>query len=167
MMRLAGWRFVGAFPDVPKLVAIVVPHTSNWDFPVGVFAKAALGLRVRYLGKDSLFRAPYGWFFRWLGGIPVDRSSSHQMVDSVAELFARSDKLVLVIAPEGTRRKVERWRTGFYHIARAAGVPVIPIGFDWGTHAIRIGPPFTPTGDLDADLAELQRWFSDVRGRNY
>ena len=164
-MRLAGWRFEGELPDVSRLVIVVAPHTSAWDFPVGVAARAALGLRIRYLGKHTLFRPPFGWIMRWLGGIPVVRHSRNAIVDQVAERFRASDRLFLALSPEGTRRRVERWKTGFWYIARAAGVPILPIGLDFGTRSIRIGEPVEAGDDIDASMSSLRDWFHDVRGR--
>lgn len=164
-LRALGWRIDGAIPDVPKLVAIVAPHTSNWDFLVGVAALFTLGVDVRFLGKDTLFRWPLGAIMRWLGGVPVDRASSHDVVDQTVAEFAARDRMILALAPEGTRHHVERWRTGFYFIALGAHVPILPIAFDWSTKTIRIGPPFTPTGALDADLAALGAFYTGVRGK--
>ena len=146
---------------------IVAPHTSNWDFPVGVAAKLALRLRVTFLGKHTLFRFPLGTLMRALGGMPVDRSASHALVTAIGRELERRDELVLVIAPEGTRRKVERWKTGFYHIARAAGVPIVPVALDWGDRTVRIGEPFIPTGNMDVDISRLRSWYEAVRGRNH
>jgi 1-acyl-sn-glycerol-3-phosphate acyltransferase len=165
-MRILGWRLEGGFPDLPKFVIIVAPHTSNWDFPVGVAAKLALRLQVTFLGKNTLFRFPLGVIMRALGGMPVDRSGSHDLVSGITAEFARREKLVIVVAPEGTRKKVERWKTGFYHIARGANVPVVPVALDWGNRAVRIGAPFSTTGDVTRDVAELQAWYAGIRGKN-
>jgi 1-acyl-sn-glycerol-3-phosphate acyltransferase len=164
-MWLAGWRLDGAMPDLKKFVIIVAPHTSNWDFPIGIAAKFALRLEVTFLGKDSLFRFPMGPLMRALGGMPVDRSTSHDLVSGIVAEFARREQLVLVIAPEGTRRKVERWKTGFYHIAHGAGVPIVPVALNWGSRSIRIGAPVHTTGSADGDIAALQNWFAGIRGR--
>lgn len=164
-LHALGWRLEGALPDVPKLVAIVAPHTSNWDFAVGVAALFTLGVDVRFLGKHTLFRWPLGPLMRWLDGVPVERSASHDVVEQTVAEIARCDRMVLALAPEGTRRKVERWRTGFYYIALGAHVPIVPIAFDWGTKTIRIGAPFGPTGDLDADIAALSSFYAGVTGR--
>lgn len=166
VFRAIGWRLEGEIPNLPKMVIIAAPHTTNWDFIVGITAKFGLGLGVIFLGKDSLFRFPLGILMRAWGGIPVDRSSSHNVVDSVVAEFRRRERLVLALAPEGTRRKVERWRTGFYHIAHEAGVPIVPVAFNWGVKAIQIGAPFTTTGDVDADLRALQARFAGVQGRS-
>ncbi len=166
MMRALGWTIEGEFPNLRKFVIIVAPHTSNWDFPVGVAAKLALGLRARFLGKDTLFRFPLGILMRGLGGIPVDRSQPNDVVGHIVREFAAQGRLILVIAPEGTRRRVERWRTGFYHIAHGAAVPILPVAFDWGRHSIQVGTVFTTTGDVERDVRELQRFYEGVRGRN-
>jgi 1-acyl-sn-glycerol-3-phosphate acyltransferase len=152
-------------PNRAKLVLIAAPHTSNWDFVAGIAAKLALGLDVQWLGKHTLFRPPLGSLLRTLGGLPVNRSTSNDVVSGIVEEFSRREKMVLAIAPEGTRKRVQRWRTGFYHIARAAGTPIVPIALNWGARAIQIGAPFETTGDVDKDLAELQGRFAGVRGR--
>ncbi|HEU4993323.1 MAG TPA: lysophospholipid acyltransferase family protein [Gemmatimonadaceae bacterium] len=164
-LRLMGWRIEGDIPNLPKLVIIVAPHTSNWDFVVGLAAKMSLGLRVLFLGKDSLFRFPLGTLMRAWGGIPVDRATSHDVVSGIVDEFRRRDRLVLAIAPEGTRKAVERWRTGFYHIAHGAGVPIVPVALNFGARAVQVLPPFTTTGDAESDVKQLQRRFDGVRGR--
>lgn len=148
------------------MVLIVAPHSSNWDFIVGVAAKAALRLRVKYLGKDSLFRFPLGIVMRGLGGIPVNRSTASDVVMAVVAQFERRRGMLLAIAPEGTRKHVERWRTGFYHIARGAQVPILPVALDWGTRTIRIGALFSPTGELEMDLLTLRRRFAGAQRRD-
>jgi 1-acyl-sn-glycerol-3-phosphate acyltransferase len=165
ILRMLGWRIEGDIPDHPKFVIIAAPHSSNWDFVVGIAAKLALRLRVLWLGKDSLFRFPTGVLMRALGGMPVDRSSSNAVVSTVIEEFARHDRLIVALAPEGTRKRVERWRTGFYHMAHGASVPILTVALNWGARAIQIGQPFHTTGNVDADLAVLQARFADVRGR--
>jgi 1-acyl-sn-glycerol-3-phosphate acyltransferase len=164
-LTLLGWRIDGVIPDVPKLVLIVAPHTSNWDFVIGIAGKLALQLRVMWLGKDSLFKGPLAGVMRALGGVPVDRATSHDVVRQVIDEFARRERMILGLAPEGTRKPVARWRTGFYHIAHGAGVPIVPIALNWGERAIQIGQAFETTGNLDADIDELRRRFSAVRGR--
>lgn len=164
-LRLLGWRVEGALPDAPKLVIIAAPHTSNWDFIVGIATKLALGLRVSWFGKDSLFRGPLGIVLRYLGGMPVDRSRSNDVVSQVVSEFARQERMILALAPEGTRKRVDRWRTGFYHIAHGASVPILPVALNWGERAVQIGQPFTTTGDLDRDLPILQGRFAGIDGR--
>ena len=153
-------------PNLGKFVLIVAPHTSNWDFPVGMSAKLALGLGAVWVGKHTIFRGPFGRLLRSLGGIPVDRSASNDIVQHVVSEFARRPRMVFALAPEGTRRKVERWKTGFYHIARGAAVPIVPVALDWEARAIRIMRPFQPTGDAETDIAALRRLFESVKGRN-
>jgi 1-acyl-sn-glycerol-3-phosphate acyltransferase len=156
MLGLFGWRIEGAFPDAPKFVLVVAPHTSNWDFAVGLMAKFALRLEVRYMAKRSLFWFPLGLFLRAMGGIAVDRSAASDVAATSEREFARREKLVLVITPEGTRSRVERWKSGFYRIAMAAKVPVVLVVFDYSARVVRIGPTFPATGNYEADLAAMQ-----------
>ena len=166
LLTLAGWRVAGEFPDRPKLVAIVAPHTTNWDFVVGILAVFALGLRVRYLGKDTLFRPPLGWLMRWLGGTPVVRDTPQGAVGEAAAMIAREERVLLGIAPEGTRTPGRPWRSGFYNIALAAQVPILPAAFDYPGKALRLFPLFEPTGDYAADLARLQSFYAEIRRRD-
>jgi 1-acyl-sn-glycerol-3-phosphate acyltransferase len=159
MMRLRGWRFEGAVPDEPKMILLVAPHTSNWDFPAGVWAKFALRLKAGFLGKHTLFWWPFGVFLRSIGGIAIDRSKATGIADDSASAFRESDRMMLVIAPEGTRSKSKRWKSGFYRIAIAAEVPILLIAFDYRRKVIRLGPLFRPTGDYEKDLPEIQSHF--------
>ncbi len=163
--RLTGWHFVGALPDLPKFVIIVAPHTSNWDFLVGVGALFGLHLRVAYLAKDSVFRGPMGAIMRWLGGIPVDRSVSRDRVTEMIDTFRAHDRLVFVFTPEGTRKRVTEWKSGFYHVALGAGVPIVPVAFDYGKKAVIIGPPFYPTGDAGGDIKKLRGFYAGVTAK--
>ena len=165
MLSLMRWDVTGTIPDRPKLVIIAAPHTSNWDFVVAIAARLAMGIDVRWLGKHTLFKGPFGAAMRALGGLPVDRSSSHDVVGQMVDRFARADRLIVGIAPEGTRKRVERWRTGFYHIAHGAGVPIVPVALNFAARAIQIGEPFTTSGDVEKDIAALQQRFVGVRGR--
>ena len=164
VLRLFGWRFSGAIPDVEKAVIIVGPHTSNVDFFVGVAAMFALGVRVVFLGKHTLFFWPLGMVMRWLGGVPVDRRAPSGVVDATVALFEARDRMILALAPEGTRSPVARWKTGFYHVARKAGVPIVPVALDYRNRTVRLGPRFEPTGDLEADMARLGEYYSDAAG---
>ena len=164
-LKALGWRIEGDIPDHPRMVAIVAPHTSNWDFLVGLFARYALRLDASWLGKHTLFRPPFGWFMRRWGGVPVDRSASHDVVAQTTKTFSSRPRVFLVIAPEGTRKQVSRWKTGFWYIAKGAGVPILPIAFDWGSRVIRILPAFTPRENVDEDVAELQSKYAGIHGR--
>jgi 1-acyl-sn-glycerol-3-phosphate acyltransferase len=136
-------------------VLIVAPHTSNWDFLVGLQAMFALHLRLSYLAKHTLFWWPLGPIMRWLGGVSVDRSIHADRVRDAVEEFNKRDKFILVVTPEGTRRKVPRWKRGFYHVALGAAVPIVPVSFDYSRRVITLWPPFTPTGNVDSDIAVL------------
>ena len=165
VLQRAGWHFDGAMPDLPKFVVIVAHHTSNWDFPIGLAAKWALGLDVRWLGKASLFRVPLGWFLRATGGVPVERGNRGNLVAQTTREFNERAQFVLVLAPEGTRARVPEWRSGFWHVAKDAGVPICCVALDWNRKVIRMGP--TVTADEDdpaAGIARIRRYYADVRG---
>ncbi len=164
-LRLLGWRIRGEIPNLPKIVAIVAPHTSNWDFIIGVAALFTLGVRVTFLGKHTLFRPPFGAVFRWLGGVPVERSTHHELVEQTVAEFNRRGNMILGLAPEGTRKKVERWHTGFYFIAIGAGAVILPVAFDYGTRTIQFGKPLTPTGDLEADMDVIGAFYTGAKGK--
>lgn len=164
-MAASGWSYDGKFPDEPKFIIAVVPHTSNVDFPVGLHVLFTMGLRLEFMGKKDLFWEPSGTILRWLGGVPIDRNASGGSVGQAVEQFNQRDQFVLVITPEGTRAKAERWKTGFYHIANEAGVPIVPAGFDYGTKTIKIGPPLWPSGDMEADFAILREFYADIQAR--
>ncbi len=165
-MSLSGWRFDGAMPNEPKFVISVAPHTSNWDFCVGIAAVFALRLRVSFLGKDTLFKGPLGLFMRWLGGIPVDRSVSRDRVAESVHAFKSNGQLVLAVAPEGTRKRVAEWKSGFYYVAHGAGVPIVPVAFDYGSRAVRIGAPIITSGDREADIATLKSFYRGIVARH-
>ena len=150
------------FPD--KCVIAAAPHTSNWDFPMGVSVRTVIGEDVSFIGKSGLFRWPYGFIFRWLGGVPVDRSKSNNFVEGVATVFAKKDKFKVVIAPEGTRSKVEKLKSGFYYIAKTAGVPLILCAFDWAKHEVRFSEPYYTTDDKEKDFSFIRSYFSAATG---
>lgn len=168
IFKIMGWKIEGTFsPDLKKYIIAVAPHTSNWDFVIGVMARSILRLqRARFLGKDALFKPPYGWFFRWLGGHPVDRTQRHDMVQQVVDIFNRHDEFILALAPEGTRKKVDKLRTGFYYIAKGAGVPIIPVGFDFYKNCIVIGSPLYCSNDSETDFNNLLAFYRKIRGKN-
>jgi 1-acyl-sn-glycerol-3-phosphate acyltransferase len=162
---LSGWTIRGGLPELPKFVIIVAPHTSNWDFPVGVAALFALDLDAHWFGKDSLFHGPMGKILRMFGGRPVRRESPEGVVAEMAAAVRAEPHFILALAPEGTRKKVAHWRTGFYRIAEAAGVPVVPVWFDWSRHEIGFHPPICMSGNLESDVAALQALYRPEMAR--
>lgn len=164
-MGVLGWRVEGEVPDLPRFIVAVGPHTSNWDFVVGAAAMFALDLRLSFLGKHTLFRWPFDRVLRWMGGIPVDRSSPHGVVSVSVSAFLREPARVLAIAPQGTRRAGAELRSGFLHIARGAGVPVTLATLDYATKRVRLGPTFMPSENTEGDLARVRAHFAAVRGK--
>ena len=170
LLRLLGWRTEGLTPAqlaaYPKCVLIAAPHTSNWDFPYTLMVCFALRLRVYWMAKASLFSWPIGWLSRWLGGIAIDRSASNNTVQTTIDAFAARERLAVIVAPEGTRGKVTHWKTGFYHMAHGAGVPIALAYLDFARKAGGIGRMFVTTGDIGADMAEIQAFYSGITGKN-
>lgn len=166
-LRITGWKVQTNFPyHVSKCVVIVAPHTSAWDFVIGLAVRSVLRLQhVKYLGKAELFEGRFGFFFRCLGGYPVDRSNKHHMVDQVVELFKQHDRFVLALSPEGTRKKVDRLKTGFYHIARKANVPIIMTAFDFTKKEVYFAEPFYTTNDEEADFKKIISFYAPVQGK--
>lgn len=163
---LFGWRIVGKMPDIPKFVVIAAPHTSNWDFPITLAAAFSLKAQILWMGKDSLFKSPLGAIYRWLGGISVDRSRSTNLVGRAVEAFHQAERLVLLVPPEGTRQKARYWKTGFYFIASGAGVPIVMAFMDYGRKVAGIGPTLIPTGDIHADMEQIQSFYSGIEGKH-
>ncbi|MBL0938266.1 MAG: lysophospholipid acyltransferase family protein [Gemmatimonadaceae bacterium] len=164
-MQRAGWRFTGAMPNLPRFVVIVAPHTSNWDFVLGLSAKWALGLDAHWWGKDTLFRPPLGWFMRANGGIPVDRRNKQNAVERTITMMTSREQFTLALSPEGTRKRVQEWRSGFWHVAKGAGVPICCVAFDWAQREVRLGPVLTADEDDPATgIARVRRAFGNVRG---
>jgi 1-acyl-sn-glycerol-3-phosphate acyltransferase len=167
VLDAAGWTIATPAPEAKKLVLIAAPHTSNWDFLYSLATTNALGMNLRFVAKDSLFRQPLGSLFRALGGIPVDRSKNNNLVDALAQEFTRHDELALMVPAEGTRGRGTYWKSGFYHIARRAGVP-IGLGFlDYRTQRAGIGTPFWPTGNLKADMDAIRAFYADKYGKHH
>ena len=165
LLRLLGWRVEGEAPDLPKFVIAVAPHTSNWDFVVGAAAMFALDLDLSFLGKHTLFRGPLAPAMRWMGGIPVDRSSAHGVVGDAIAAFAQSERRLLAIAPQGTRKPVPHFKSGFLHIARGAGVPVMLAALDYGNRVVRLGPTVEVGQDIEAERERIEAFFAPVRGK--
>lgn len=165
LLRMLGWTIRLDYPaDLKKYVVAVAPHTSWKDFPLGLIVRAAMDRKIYYLGKKELFDGPFGFFFWWTGGQPVDRRQKTGLVDQVVKLFNGHDTFAIAIAPEGTRQKVTDLRTGFYFIARSAGVPIIPCLFDYRHKTVHFLPPFYPTSDTEKDLDTLWGFYKDVQG---
>ncbi len=167
ILRVAGWRVVGAFPDLPRAVLIGAPHSSNWDGLLGLAAKVALGVDVRIFAKHQLFWWPLGPLLRRMGVIEVNRGDARGLIDQVLVHFQREERFWIGIAPEGTRKRVERWKTGFWKIARAADVPVVPAYFHYPDKIIGIGEPFFLGDDMEADIARIRAWYAPWQGRNH
>jgi len=168
ILGLFGWAVEGGIPaELKKYVVIAAPHTSALDFPLGLFARGSIGRDIKYIGKQSLFKPPFGGLMRKLGGYPVDRSKSQNFVQSVVDIFDQHDEFAIALSPEGTRKKVERFKTGFYYIAKGAGVPIIFVTFDYARHVVTFDPKaFYPTDDAEADLEYIWNYYNGVQGKN-
>lgn len=166
LLNISGWQIEGQLPDCAKYIIIVAPHTSNWDFIVGVLARGALGTRIHFLGKHQLFIPPRGWFFRAIGGSPVDRRKNNNLVDTAVQLFESKADYKLALAPEGTRSPVKRWKYGFYHIASKAQVPITPVGLDFSRRTVIIRTPLQPSGDIATDMHDILSFYRTIKGRH-
>lgn len=166
VLKALGWKIKGKMPDLPKFVAIAVPHTSNWDFVYTLLAIFAMKGKIYWMGKDAIFKKPFTGVFKWLGGIPVDRSKSNNLVSQIIDQYNKNERLVITIPPTGTRKKVMRWKTGFYYIALGANVPIVPGYMDYPVKTTGFGAPFYPTGDIDSDLKQLSVFYKGMKGKN-
>lgn len=167
LLRLFGWRVTGRYAsELPKVIIIVVPHTSNWDFPLGLLVRATLKTDIRFIAKSSLFKPPFGWLFYWLGGYPVVRTRSTNFVQMMTEIYQKEPRFHTVIAPEGTRKKVDHLKTGFYHIAMGGGSAIVMCRFDWERKVVEFREPFFPTGDIEADFVIIEDYFRGIKGKN-
>lgn len=165
--NILGWKVTGFsdFDTVKKAVIIAVPHTSWHDFYIGVLVRSVIGIKSNFVGKKSLFKFPYGWLFKALGGAPVERKSNENQVEAIARLFSEKKEFRMSMAPEGTRNKVEEWRTGFYYIAKAAKVPIVMFTLDFGKKENRFSEPFYPTDDKEADFKFMKNFYKGVVGK--
>jgi 1-acyl-sn-glycerol-3-phosphate acyltransferase len=161
-----GWRIAGELPDVAKLVAIAAPHSTNWDVVWGLLFKIGMRLQIRFIGKREAFVWPIGPLLRNFGGIAIDRSAAHGVVNEMVRQFTAHERLWLALAPEGTRKKVHKWKGGFWHIARAAGVPILPAYFHYPEKIIGFGPLIYPSDDLAADMAKIREFYKPWQGKN-
>lgn len=165
-LKIMGWKREGAIPDPPRCVMIAAPHTSNVDLPITLLLAFAFRVKVYWMGKDRIFKKPFGTIMRWLGGIPVERSRSHNIVEASIEEFRKNQNLILIVAPEGTRNKVNYWKSGFYHIANGAGVPISCGFLDYRRKVGGMGPLVVPTGAIERDMETIQTFYKGVMGRN-
>ena len=165
LLKIIGWHVSFSLPQRNKYVLVGAPHTSNWDFPLGLLAMWASGLRINWVGKHTLFKGPLGPLMRGLGGIPVDRSGSTGFVKKVIDIFENRDQFVMAIAPEGTRSLTKQWKAGFYHIALAAKVPIALGYIDYPRKRVGIDRLFEPSGDIDADFEILREYYKDKIGK--
>lgn len=165
LMRLIGWRLIGTFPDTPKFVAIGAPHTRNADGFFAVMVGLLLRVRLYWLGKHTLFKPPFGWFVRFVGGIPIDRNKPNANgVQQAAAFIHERDQIVLTVAPEGTRKNVPHWKSGFYYIALEAGVPIVPAYINYDRRVLILGEPVYVTGDVEADMKKIQDFYGRESG---
>ncbi|MDA1370514.1 MAG: lysophospholipid acyltransferase family protein [Proteobacteria bacterium] len=166
ILKLIGWKARGKVLEHQRFVLIGAPHTSNWDFPLMLLIVLKLRLRVFWMGKHTLFPFPLGWLMKWLGGIPINRTASHNVVNETVRQYRENDELVVLIPPEGTRKKVNQWKTGFYHIANMAQVPILLGYVDAANKEAGIADFFAPTGDLEKDMLEIRRFYANKKGLN-
>lgn len=166
LYNVLGWKVVGSFPkNLKKYVLIGAPHTSNFDFIIGLLLKGALKVPINFIGKKSLFKFPLGIFFKSVGGVPVDRKKNQKTVDAITNIFEQRDEFIFAISPEGTRSKVGTWKTGFYYIAKQANVPIVALTFDFGKKQTEIFEPFYPTGNIENDLDYLMSLYVGIEGK--
>lgn len=166
VLKLIGWRVVGGVPnEVKKYVIAVMPHTSNWDFPLGLLVRSVLRRKVVYLAKSSLFKFPFGYLFRAMGGYPVERSKSTNFVQAVVNVFNRKEEFAVCISPEGTRKKVDKLKTGFYYIAKSANIPLVLCKFDYGTKTVTYDKPYYTTDNIEKDFEYIINFFKDAKGK--
>ena len=163
--KLLGWKTVGEFPRINKCVVAVVPHTSWMDFFLGLLIRRVINQDINFIGKKSLFNSPFGWYFKWMGGAPIDRSKSSDTVTAIANIFNEKEVFRLALSPEGTRKKVDKWKTGFYYIAKAANVPIVLVAFDYGNKQIKISEPQIPSENMNEDFKTYIGFFKGVVGK--
>ena len=167
LYKILGWKLVGNFSiDIKKYVVIAAPHTSWIDFPIAILARMSSGVMINFIGKDSLFKFPFGVFFRALGGTPVDRSKSNNLVDAIVQIFNNKEEFRLGLSPEGTRKKVDKWKTGFYYIAKGANVPIVMATLDFENKQIKISNPYYTTDNKEVDFNVFHSFYKNVKGKN-
>ena len=164
-LKIMGWRKEGKMPDIPQYVIIAAPHTTNWDLPITLALAFSFKCNVYWMAKDTIFKPPFGTIMKVLGGVPIDRSTSSNVVEQSIQAFRENHNLVLVIPPEGTRKNVRYWKTGFYYIANGANVPIVMGFLDYKRKIGGIGHIFQPTGDIDTDMVAIQSFYAAVSGK--
>jgi 1-acyl-sn-glycerol-3-phosphate acyltransferase len=162
----AGWQVHIQQPPPARCVIVGAPHTSGWDLPLTLLLMLVAGLRLRWIGKDTLFRGPIGWLLLRLGGIPVNRRSRENFVEQMVAAFRANEELMIAILPEGTRRNAQYWKTGFYYIALGGGVPIVLGYADYRRRVVGLGPVFHPTGDIQADFAIIRAFYTGITGKH-
>lgn len=167
LFKLFKWKIEAEFPkELKKYIIIVAPHTHWYDFILGVLVKYATALPSKFLGKASLFKPPFGFIFKAIGGVPVQRDKHNNLVASTVDIFNSHENFITALAPEGTRKKVETWKHGFYHIAKGANIPIVRVIFDFETKVVTIVKPFYVTNNIDSDIAELRSAYRGIKGKN-
>tara|TARA_R110000868_G_scaffold109560_1_gene297762 strand:+ start:19679 stop:20230 length:552 start_codon:yes stop_codon:yes gene_type:complete len=163
--KIMKWTLIGEFPKVNKCIVIVVPHTSWVDFFLGILIRKVWNEEINFIGKKSLFKPPIGWYLKWLGGAPIDRTKNSDTVAAITKIFNERKIFRLALSPEGTRNKVTEWRTGFYYMAKSANVPIVMVAFDFGHKQIKISEPSYTTDNMEADLKSYKAFFKGVVGK--
>jgi len=164
--KILGWKLENNFdPEIKKCVVIVAPHTSSYDFLIGILVRKIMQIQINFVGKKELFKPPFGWYFRAVGGSPIDRTGKLKKVDAIVKIFQEKEIFRLAMSPEGTREKTEQWKTGFYYIALKAEVPIIRVSFDYGVKKVKISEPYWPTGDFQKDYTEIFSYYDGVEGK--
>ena len=167
LCKIAGWKLEGKIePSTKKCVIIVAPHTSWFDFFIGLLVRNILGLQIDFVAKKELFQAPIGWYFKWVGGTPLDRTPNQNKVEAIAGIFKSRPVFRLALSPEGTRKKVKNWKTGFYYIAKEAQVPIIMVSFDYKKKIVKFSDPFYTSNDKEKDFSKIHKFYQGVQGKN-
>ena len=166
VLKIMGWRVEGSIPDLKRFILIGAPHTSNWDFVLAMAAILGLNLRMRWMAKHTIFKPGVVWFMEWLGGIATDRTNPKTIVDNVARIAKQEKGVIIGLTPEGTRKKVEKWKTGFLRIAKTLDCPILMVGLNFPSKIILIGDLYHPSGDNDADLVAIKEYYGQFQGRH-
>jgi len=166
LYTLLGWKTKGSFPkELKKYIIIAAPHTHWLDFPLGIAIKYAEELPANYIGKASLFKPPFGFIFRWLGGAPVERNKNSNKVQAIVDLFNSKERFVLGMSPEGTRKRIDKWKTGFYYIAKGANIPIVMTTLNFGEKEVKISEPYYLTSNMEEDMEFIYRFFKGAKGK--